>query len=169
LSDGFSLLAQNVRQRFPQRLSQSFMIKKIIKGVVHRFGFDIVRYRSHRRPETMKDLTSDPIEDVRTNLLSTGYPEDKVHFVQGKVEETIPAIRPQRLALLRLDTDWYESTKHELEHLFPLLDRRGPLIIDDYGHWQGARRAVDEYIVEHELNLYLHRVDYTCRVAVRTP
>jgi hypothetical protein len=77
-------------------------------------------------------------------------------------------VLPDRLALLRLDTDWYESTKHELIHLFPLLDSRGLLIIDDYGHWQGARKAVDEYFSEHKLNLYLHRVDYGCRVAVRT-
>jgi O-methyltransferase len=108
------------------------------------------------------------IEEVRANVLSTGYPEERVHFIQGKVEETLPSIRPNRLALLRLDTDWYESTKHELIHLFPLLDSRGLLIIDDYGHWKGARKAVDEYLSEHKLNLYLHRVDYSCRVAVRT-
>jgi O-methyltransferase len=108
------------------------------------------------------------IEEVRANILSTGYPKERVHFIKGKVEETLPQIMPGRLALLRLDTDWYESTKHELTHLFPLLDSRGLLIIDDYGHWQGARKAIDEYFSEHKLNLYLHRVDYTCRVAVRT-
>jgi O-methyltransferase len=95
------------------------------------------------------------IEDVRANILSTGYPEEKVHFIKGKVEETLPSILPDQLALLRLDTDWYESTKHELIHLFPLLDSRGLLIIDDYGHWQGARKATDEYFSEHKLNLYL--------------
>jgi O-methyltransferase len=109
-----------------------------------------------------------PIEDVRVNVLSTGYPEEKVHFIQGKVEETLPSIRPDCLSILRLDTDWYESTKHELIHLFPLLDPRGLLIIDDYGHWQGARKAVDEYLSERKLSLYLHRVDYTCRVGIRT-
>ena len=108
-----------------------------------------------------------PLEDVRTNVLSTGYPEERVHFVQGKVEETLPAIKPDRLALLRLDTDWYTSTKHELIHLFPILHPRGLLFIDDYGHWQGARQAVDEYLRENKLALYLHRVDYTCRVALR--
>jgi O-methyltransferase len=109
-----------------------------------------------------------PIEDVRANILSTGYPEERVHLIQGKVEETLPSSRPGCLSLLRLDTDWYESTKHELIHLFPLLDTQGLLIIDDYGHWQGARKAVDEYLIERKLNLYLHRVDYTCRIGVRT-
>ena len=108
------------------------------------------------------------IEEVRTNILSTGYPDERVHFIKGKVEETLPFVLPDRLALLRLDTDWYESTKHELIHLFPLLDSRGLLIIDDYGYWPGARKATDEYFSEHKLNLYLHRVDYSCRVAVRT-
>ncbi len=56
-----------------------------------------------------------------------------------------PGTVPDELALLRLDTDWYESTRHELEHLYPRLNPGGVLIIDDYGHWEGARRAVDEY------------------------
>ena len=109
-----------------------------------------------------------PIEEVHANMVSIGYPEERMHFIQGRVEETLPAIRPDSLSLLRLDTDWYESTKHELIHLFPLLDPRGLLIIDDYGYWKGARKAVDEYFTERKLNLYLHRVDYTCRIGVRT-
>ncbi len=250
------------------------MIKKIVKGLVRRAGFDIVRYRPHREPVMLWDMTDrenkivqavkpytltseeriaalmnaveyitehhipgdivecgvwrggsmmavalalmyhgdssrhlylydtfegmseptkhdqsfdglfaqsqlerDPvgtgiwcrssIDEVRANVLSTGYPEERIHFIQGKVEETLPSIRPVHLSLLRLDTDWYESTKHELIHLFPLLDPRGLLIIDDYGHWQGARKAVDEYVTERHLSLYLHRVDYTCRVGVQ--
>lgn len=108
------------------------------------------------------------LEDVRENLLSTGYPKNKIHLIKGKVEETIPLNSPSHLALLRLDTDWYESTKHELEHLFPLLDPKGILIIDDYGHWQGAKKAVDEYFANRDGNFYLHRIDYTGRILVRT-
>jgi O-methyltransferase len=74
---------------------------------------------------------------------------------------------PQHIALLRLDTDWYESTRHEMEILFPRLCRGGVLIIDDYGHWQGARRAVDEYVKSHRLKLLLHPIDYTGRIAVK--
>ncbi len=94
--------------------------------------------------------------DVRTRALQRGRgapdaagdrlpAEERLHFVRGPVEETLPEHAPGALALLRLDTDWYESTRHELEHLYPLLDPGGVLIIDDYGHWEGARRAVDEY------------------------
>ena len=97
------------------------------------------------------------IEDVKNNLESTGYPAEKIRYVKGKVEDTIPKTLPGPLALLRLDTDWYESTKHELEHLFPLVASKGILILDDYGVWQGARKAVDEYF--RGKPVFLHRID----------
>jgi hypothetical protein len=108
------------------------------------------------------------IEDVRANLQSTGYPMERIHLVQGKVEDTIPRSLPGLIALLRLDTDWYESTRHELIHLYPLLQPRGVLIIDDYGHWQGARQAVDEYFANQNDSVYLHRIDYTGRILVKS-
>ncbi len=107
------------------------------------------------------------LEEVKQNLFSTGYEKEKIHFIRGKVEETIPKTIPHEIALLRLDTDWYESTKHELIHLFPLLKSNGVLIIDDYGHWEGARKAVDEYISENQITILLNRIDYTGRIAVK--
>jgi O-methyltransferase len=104
---------------------------------------------------------------VRENVLSTGYPEERVHFVRGKVEETLPDHAPDQLALLRLDTDWYESTKHEMVHLYPRLSRGGVLIIDDYGHWDGSRQAVDEYFTSQADPILLSRIDYTGRVGVK--
>ena len=96
-----------------------------------------------------------PLEEVKENVFKTGYPRDKFHFIKGKVEDTIPDNLPGDIALLRLDTDWYESTKHELMHLFPLLSPFGVMIVDDYGHWKGQRKAVDEYIAEHKLCILL--------------
>ena len=105
---------------------------------------------------------------MQANIRSTGYPEQRVHFIKGPVEQTIPVHPPvPAIALLRLDTDWYESTKHELEHLFPLLVRGGIMILDDYGHWQGARQAVDEYLERLPHSYYLHRIDYTGRLLVK--
>jgi hypothetical protein len=106
------------------------------------------------------------LEDVTQSVNSVGYPTNKIHFVKGKVEDTIPATAPETIALLRLDTDWYESTRHELVHLFPRLSRGGVIVIDDYGHWQGARQAVDGYLAEHGISLLLNRVDYTGRMGV---
>lgn len=105
---------------------------------------------------------------VRANLLATGYPADRLHFIKGPVEATLPAHAPESLALLRLDTDWYDSTRHELEHLYPRLQPGGVLIIDDYGHWQGCRRAVDEYFGRADVTpVLLQRIDYTARLAIK--
>ena len=107
------------------------------------------------------------VDEVVRNMTSTGYDPALVRYVKGKVEDTIPRAAPERIALLRLDTDWYESTRHELVHLFPRLVPGGILILDDYGHWEGAREAVDDYIREHRLKLYLQRIDYSGRLAVK--
>lgn len=107
------------------------------------------------------------IEEVRGHMLATGYPEDRIHLVKGAIEETVPRVAPSRIALLRLDTDWYESTRHELQHFYPRLEPGGVLIVDDYGHWRGSRRAVDEYFKDAGQTLLLSRIDYTCRLLVK--
>jgi O-methyltransferase len=103
--------------------------------------------------------------DIRSRLQAAGYPPERIKLVAGKVEDTIPANAPAEIALLRLDTDWYESTLHELEHLYPRLAVGGILIIDDYGHYQGCKKAVDEYFAGDRI--FLQRIDYTGRVAVK--
>jgi len=108
-----------------------------------------------------------PLEEVRHNLGSVSYPGHQMEFVKGRVEDTLPSPTISQIALLRLDTDWYESTRHELQHLYPCLVQRGVLIIDDYGHWEGARKAVDEYIAANGLPLLLNRIDYTGRIAIK--
>ena len=107
------------------------------------------------------------LAEVEANMRATGYPLEDIHFVRGRVEDTIPDKAPEMIALLRLDTDWYESTKHELVHLFPRVSPGGVLLADDYGFWQGARRAVDEYLEEQGVPLLLHRVDFTGRMTVK--
>lgn len=107
------------------------------------------------------------LEEVQRNMSSVEYPPDNVIFVKGKVEDTIPSQCPNKIALLRLDTDWYDSTKHELQELYPRLQIGGILIIDDYGHWRGARKAVDEYFKENGVTMFLNRIDYTGRLGVK--
>jgi O-methyltransferase len=124
--------------------------------------------RKSRKEDQQSIWCYSPIEEVRENLLKTGYPRERVHFIKGPVEHTLPAQAPGRVALLRLDTDWYESTKHELVHLFPRLVRGGVLIIDDYGWWQGARQATDEYFAENNVRILLNRIDHTGRIAVKS-
>lgn len=107
------------------------------------------------------------LAEVKANMNRTGYDPSLVHYVEGKVEETLPGHAPDQIALLRLDTDWYESTKHELVSLWPRLVSGGVLIVDDYGHWSGSRKAVDEYIAENDLAILLNRIDSTGRLAVK--
>lgn len=105
--------------------------------------------------------------EVRADVGGTGYPWEKLIFVPGRVEDTLPREAPDAIAVLRLDTDWYRSTDHELETLYPRLVPGGVLIIDDYGHWQGARQAVDDYFARRGEPVQLHRIDYTGRIVIK--
>lgn len=106
-------------------------------------------------------------DDVSNNIAMTGYPKNMFQLIEGDVVETLQHSVPECIALLRLDTDWYESTKKELEVLFPRLVPGGVCIIDDYGHWTGSRKAVDEYFKENNINVLLHYVDRTGRMFIK--
>ena len=122
-----------------------------------------------------KDKTTDklnmwayaPKDLVIKNMDSTGYAKNNIKYVEGKVEDTLISNMPKSIAMLRLDTDWYESTKIELELLYPLLVSGGVLIVDDYGHFKGARKAVDEYFISIDESPLLHRIDYSGRMIIK--
>lgn len=93
-----------------------------------------------------------PKSIVKNVIRSTGYDLSKVHLIEGKVEETLPKVNlPKKIAILRLDTDWYMSTKIELELLWDRLVPGGLLYIDDYCTWGGARKATDEFFAKRGL------------------
>ena len=108
-----------------------------------------------------------PEDIVRKNMESTKYPSDKIKYIRGKVEDTLNETKPKSIALLRLDTDWYESTKAEMDALYPLITSGGVLIIDDYGHFEGARKAIDEYFKSIKEQPLMHRIDYTGRMIIK--
>jgi len=109
------------------------------------------------------------LEPVRKVMESSGYPMDKVHIIMGKVEDTIPGQAPDSIALLRLDTDFYESTRHELTHLYPRLANAGVLIIDDYAAFKGSQKATNDYFEAHNARVLLHRVDpHGYRIGIKT-
>jgi O-methyltransferase len=108
------------------------------------------------------------LENVKQAMALTGYPMERIHFIKGLVEVTIPGKAPESIALLRLDTDWYQSTIHELTNLYPRLSQKGILIVDDYGHFKGAREAVDAYFHKNKMSPLLHRIDYTGRLIIKT-
>ena len=126
-------------------------------------------YHEHWQKTTKDGITDwcySPYEEVEQNFRrEVGGGE--LRLVKGKVEDTLtdPNNIPDKIALLRLDTDWYESTKKELEVLYPRLQRGGVLIIDDYGYWAGSKKAVDEYFADAPL--WLHRIDISGRLAIK--
>ena len=126
-----------------------------------RFGEPAHRsWRKRRDAVGQSTWISHSIDEVRRNLALTGYPENRLHFIKGKVEDTLPsAAPPGSIALLRLDTDWFASTRAELDHLYPRLVPGGVLIVDDYFRWQGARKATDEYFNTHGIPIFLVRID----------
>ncbi|MFT4848866.1 MAG: O-methyltransferase [Sediminicola sp.] len=109
------------------------------------------------------------LNEVTNTMSLSKYPTSKIKYVKGKVEDTLLTDeKPDKISILRLDTDWYESTKIELELLFPKVVKGGIIIIDDYGHWRGSRKAVDEYIKKNNLTIFLNRIDYTGRLIVKS-
>ena len=129
--------------------------------------FAIRKFDQLKTGEDQSDWCCAKLDEVKANLNQVGYPEEKLNFIRGKVEDTIPDNLPETIALLRLDMDWYEPTLHAMRHLFPRLQSKGVLIIDDYGHWEGCRQAVDDTLEEMGMHLLLNRTDYTGRIAIK--
>jgi hypothetical protein len=109
--------------------------------------------------EDVKSYAS--LDSVKSLLASSNFPQKRLNYVVGDVMETLKERKntPREISILRLDTDWYQSTKIELEVLYPLLKAGGVLIVDDYGHWQGAKKAVDEYFADSKV--FVEKIDYT--------
>jgi O-methyltransferase len=124
-------------------------------------------YEQHEINDSGSSWCHASLADVQRNISSTGFPEKRIHYQVGDVKNSLLANLPEEIALLRLDTDWYESTRLELEVLYPKLARLGVCVIDDYGHWTGARRAVDEYFAKSDFRPLLGRIDYTGRMWVK--
>jgi hypothetical protein len=119
--------------------------------------------------DTHNDWCYASLEDVKNNCLNSNLKLDRLNFVKGDVTETLTIKEniPTEIAILRLDTDWYESTKFELEVLYPILSVGGVLIIDDYGSWEGAKKAVDEYFSAFDYKPLFNVIDHTGRSAIK--
>ena len=108
------------------------------------------------------------LRDVKDNIIEAGYMQRLFHYVEGDVLKTIPSIRPTKIAVLRLDTDFYDSTMHELSHLYDLVVPGGVIIFDDYGGWNGQKTAVDEFFAGIGIQPLLVRTCWKERVYVKT-
>ena len=118
-------------------------------------------------PEEFLDAQGVSETKVRDFVVATGYPSEKIHTIKGFVQDTIPEHAPEKIALLRLDTDMYESTYHELVHLYPRLVSGGILFVDDYPTERGCVKAVEQYFSEAGSRPFLSRIETQGRIAVK--
>jgi hypothetical protein len=170
---GNSIIAADVFRRLES--NKAVWLFDTFAGMTQPTSFDVnylgqsadIKFKASQLDDH-NDWCYSPIEEVTTNFQSLGLLSDGVRFIKGDVAKTLaqPEQLPERISVLRLDTDWFESTRIELEVLFPRLSRGGILIIDDYGHWGGARKAVDEYFATNP-RPFLQFIDHTARVGVK--
>lgn len=147
------------------------------EGMTEPTEYDLTHSNVNAKDKFIKSKRNDhnewcyaSIEDVKSQFKKLDL-ENKAKFIKGDVLETLneEINLPDKIALLRLDTDWYESTKHEMNILYPRLQKDGVLLIDDYGHWQGSRKAIDEYISDHHLKnkCLMWKTDFTGRGLIK--
>ena len=124
-------------------------------------------FKKFQTGENSSDWCNASKEEVLSNIKKELFNNEGIYLVEGRVEETLLNEKnlPKKISLLRLDTDFYQSTKIELEILFPRLVKGGVLIIDDYGYWKGSKKAVDEYF--ESKNLPLHYIDQAARFYIK--
>jgi len=124
-----------------------------------RYGTNAIHTYKKRLKDGKSTWINVPLETVQHNMALTKYPEGQICYVQGKVEETLRDAAPETVSLIRCDTDWYESTKTELEVLWPRLSPGGVILFDDYYRWQGSRKAADDYFRDNNIRIFLMRID----------
>jgi O-methyltransferase len=122
-----------------------------------------------QQEETHNSWCFAPLGEVQSNFRKRNLLDANVVFVEGPVEDTLrqSGVPPKRISFLRLDTDWYESTKVELEILYPLVPQGGVVVIDDYGCWSGSKKATDEYFSDGKARPFFHVTDETRRIGIK--
>jgi O-methyltransferase len=145
---------------FGKRPKYSEWDVEIQSGKSVRDYYDLVDQGDKKAAKNWEFYSTD---EVLGNIRTTGYIESRIHFIEGDVCDTLSRSSHKQVALIRLDTDFYDSTKHELDTLYPVLADKGVVIIDDYGHWYGARKATEEFLVSLPSQPLLFYVDSTAR------
>ena len=142
---------------FEGMISTDKIDKEISSG---RSSLQIIKDHEYYKCESL-------LKETKKNISKNFDDINNIYFIKGRVEDTLTEEKniPDKISICRLDTDYYSSTKIELEVLYPRLVPGGFLIIDDYGHWSGCKKAVDEYFKDKFV--MMHYVDYACRLIIK--
>lgn len=127
-------------------------------------GKDADEYSGHASEGNLKTIGRcvGPLETVKKLFFEEmKIPRERVHLVQGWFQDTLPVKKEElgSIALLRLDGDWYESTKVCLENLYDQVVPGGFIILDDYHWWEGCKKATDEFLEKRGISATLHTID----------
>jgi O-methyltransferase len=88
-------------------------------------------------------------------------PLNQVEIVVGRYEDVLPTFKPFPISLLHIDCDWYDPVKLCLKTFYEWVVSGGAIVFDDYGFWSGCRKAVDEFLAEHSIDIRLTAIDST--------
>ena len=166
---GNLFLAKKIQDKYSKEFKRKFYGFDTFEGMPKPSSKDGIKineiYQNFKNRN--EPWTKASIEDVKNSTNFFFSEVDDFKFIKGMVEDTLKDEKnlPNKISLLRLDTDLYESTKIELNTLYPLLVEKGVLIIDDYGDFPGCRKAVDEYFSDK--NVLMTSVDKSCRLIVK--
>ena len=149
------------------RLNRKIYAYDTFEGMTTPTSYDVKIDGTVAKKKFKKNWASCSLNQVKQNFKETKLNIKNVRFIKGKVEDTLKIKKnlPKKISILRLDTDFYESTKSELEKLYPLLVKGGVLIIDDYGSWLGSKKATDEYFSNKKI--FIHFIDHSARMIIK--
>ena len=164
LVGGSIMMVEHVLKRYDTSSSRRVFALDTFRGFVRRDQDLDISIRDGRAVCHPSSTLLDYSDAAITNMKSVGY--ERLVVLQGDVLETIPTLDVQKIALLRLDTDTYDTTKFELETLYDRVVPGGVIIVDDYGYTLGCKKAVDDFISNRAV--LLQRLNPNVRTWVKT-
>ncbi len=149
------------------KLNKKIYAYDTFEGMTAPTSYDVKIDGTIAKKKFKKNWANCSLDKVKQNFKETKLNTQNIKFIKGKVENTLKIKKnlPKKISILRLDTDFYESTKSELQKLYPLLVEGGVLIIDDYGSWLGAKKATDEYFSNKKI--FMHYIDHSARMIIK--
>lgn len=156
---GGSILSMILRLEERHILNRQIHLYDTFNGMTESSEYDIDLNNIKAKDAIDDYLCKCDLDSVKNNIKNnSAYPSNLIQYHVGDILKT--KFIPEKISILRLDTDWYESTKFELDNFFDKVSIGGVIMVDDYGHWNGCKKAVDEFLLKHP-EIEIEKIDYT--------